>query len=387
MDTLCSRPFVFTGLANFLMFFAFYEVLPILPLYIFEKFQTGATVSGIIISLYTIGALLCRPFAGFLVDSFSRKRIYLFMYILFALLFVGYAQSNMLVILGAVRLLHGVAFGIASTAGNTIAIDVLPASRRGEGLGYFGVTTNLAFALGPMTGMFLYEWRGAMAVFSLSVALCVLGIILVLAIRAPVKNVQKKAAPLSLDRFFLTRAVPQFLNMMFIGLAYGPLTNYIALYASECGLNGSGYFYALIAVGLIVSRLSTGRFVDRGYLTHLITIGLSLFSGAYFLFSLVHLQWAFYLSALFIGFGCGLVFPGYQTMCVNLARHDQRGTATSTYLTGWDLGIGIGILVSGPLAQSYSYGKMFFVCACCVLFSVLFFVKKTAPHYARYRLE
>ena len=157
MEKLWSKTFVLVGITNFLLFFAFYELLPILPLYILEKFHTGATVSGIIISLYTIGALFCRPFAGFLVDSFSRKPLYLVMYFFFASMFIGYVAAGTLFLLGLFRFLHGICFGIASTAGNTIAIDVLPSSRRGEGIGYFGVTTNLAFATGPMTGMFLYE--------------------------------------------------------------------------------------------------------------------------------------------------------------------------------------------------------------------------------------
>lgn len=387
MEKLWSKAFVLVGITNFLLFFAFYELLPILPLYILEKFHAGATVSGIIISLYTIGALFCRPFAGFLVDSFSRKPLYFVTFFLFSTMFIGYAAAGALFVLGVIRLLHGICFGIASTAGSTIAIDVLPSSRRGEGIGYFGVTTNLAFAVGPMTGMFLYESRGANPVIALSLILCVIGLALILPIKTKSKPIKKDAAPLSLDRFFLTKAIPQFLNMLFIGCAYGPLTNYVALYARQNNLSGSGYFYALIAVGLISSRLLTGKLIDRGYLTRLVSIGLVLVTSAYFLFSLVPDQILFLLSAFFIGAGLGLVFPGYQTMCVNLARHDQRGTATSTYLTGWDLGIGIGILIGGPLAETFSYATMFFCCAALLFVSAIFFVKKTAPHYLLNKLE
>ena len=387
MEKLWSREFVLVGITNFLLFFSFYELLPILPLYIFEKFQAGAAISGVIISLYTIGALFCRPFAGFLVDSFPRKPLYLLMYLVFSAMFIGYAAAGTLFVLGVIRFLHGVGFGIASTAGSTIVIDVLPSSRRGEGIGYFGVTTNLAFATGPMTGMFLYEAYGANPVIALSVILCVIGLILIFPIRTKAKPIKKDTAPISLDRFFLTRAIPQFVNMLFIGFAYGPLTNYVALYAEQNHLSGSGFFYALIAIGLITSRLLTGKLIDRGYLTRLVAIGLSSVTAAYFLFSLIPNQIVFLTAAFLIGAGLGLVFPGYQTMCVNLARHDQRGTATSTYLTGWDLGIGIGILVGGPLAEAFSYSTMFLFCAALLLVSAVFFVKKTAPHYLKNRLE
>lgn len=387
MDRLWSRSFILVGITNFLMFFSFYELLPVLPLYIFDKFHAGAGLAGLIISLYTIGALLCRPFAGFLVDTLARKPLYVCTYLFFTACFVGYAAASVLLVLAIARLIHGVAFGIASTSGNTIAIDVLPSSRRGEGIGYFGVTTNLAFATGPMTGMFLYDGKGAMAVFTLSVSLCIVGLFLLCFLRTKSKPRKPDARPVSLDRFFLTNAVPQFLNMIFIGCAYGPVTNYVALYAKEEGFGGTGFFYALIAIGLIISRVFTGRFIDRGYLTKLIGGGMALLAAAYFLFSLVHVPFAFFASAFFIGAGLGLVCPGYQTMCVNMARHDQRGTASSTYLSGWDTGIGIGILLGGPLAERFSYRAVFLTCAVLLVIATIFFIKKTAPHYLAHKLE
>ncbi|MCR5028626.1 MAG: MFS transporter, partial [Fibrobacter sp.] len=246
---LWTRNFTTCAAANFLLFFSFYQLLPILPLYIIEKFQTDNATAGIIISLYTIGALACRPFAGFLVDTLSRKPLYFWTFFAFTLCFLGYKTVGLLPILAVVRFAHGLFFGISSTASNTVAIDSLPASRRGEGIGYFGISVNLAFATGPMTGMFLYEAFGDSIVFLMSVILCVIGLILVKTLNVPPRE-KKPHAPLSLDRFFLTRAIPQFINFIFVGFAYGPVTNYIALYAKELGIGGSGWFYALIAAGL-----------------------------------------------------------------------------------------------------------------------------------------
>ena len=375
------------GITNFLMFFAFYELLPVLPLYIFRVFRSGSAAAGVVISCYTVGALLCRPFAGFIVDSLPRKALYAAAYLVFTLLFVGYGLPVSLVALAAVRLLHGVAFGVASTAGNTIVIDVLPSSRRGEGVGYFGVTTNLAFALGPMTGTLLYDAFGAETVFATSLAVGAAGLLLLLALRVPARPPVRGKRALSFDRFFLTGAVPQFANMILMGCAYGPVVNYVALFAEERGMDGAGGFYALIAGGLIASRLLTGKLVDRGWITKLIAAGMALFAASYFVFSLVDSPVAFFGSALFVGIALGLVFPGYQTMCVNLARHDQRGTATSTYLTGWDLGIGIGILAGGAVAEAWSYAAVFFACAWLIVASTVFFAAKTAPHYWAHRLE
>lgn len=303
---LWTRNFVTVAAANFLLFFSFYQLLPILPLYIIEKFATDNATAGFIISLYTIGALACRPFAGFLVDTLSRKPLYFWTFFGFTVCFLGYKTVGILPILAAVRFAHGLFFGISSTASNTVAIDALPASRRGEGIGYFGISVNLAFATGPMTGMFLYEAFGDTIVFAISIILCVIGLILVQTLNVPRKE-KKSHAPLSLDRFFLTRAIPQFANFIFVGFAYGPVTNYIALYAKELGIGGTGWFYALIAAGLILNRVMTGRLIDRGYLIHLVGTGMTLNVIAYFILAFSHSPITFFISAFLIGTSLGLI--------------------------------------------------------------------------------
>lgn len=384
---LWTRPFVTCAAANFLLFFSFYQLLPVLPLYIIDKFQTDNATAGIVISLYTIGALSCRPFAGFLVDTLNRKPLYFWAFFAFTLCFVGYKALGILPLLAVLRFMHGVFFGISSTASNTVAIDSLPSSRRGEGIGYFGISVNIAFATGPMTGMFLYEGLGDSVVFAVSIILCVIGLILVKTLN--LKPREKKAhAPLSLDRFFLTRAIPQFANFIFVGFAYGPVTNYIALYAKELGIGGSGWFYALIALGLIINRVTTGRLIDRGYLIHLVGTGMTLNIVAYFLLAFCNGSVMFFLAAFLIGTSLGLIFPGYQTMCVNLARHDQRGTANSTYLSGWDIGIGIGILTGGAMANHFGmHRQIFFACAIALIAADIMYLSYTARHYLKNKLE
>lgn len=388
MEKLWNKSFILISISNFLMFFSFYSLLPILPLYIVEKLNAGSTASGIILASYTIGALLCRPFAGFLVDSFSRKHLYLLTYIIFSFLFLGYLVTLTLVLLIFTRLIHGITFGIVTTASNTLAVDVLPSSKRGTGIGYFGVTTNIAFALGPMIGMFIYEELGFNAVFITSFLTCLVGIILIFILKVPLKPIKKDARPISLDRFFLVKATPQFINLILVGFAYGPITNYLALYAKEIGINkGIGFFYAWLAFGLVISRLLTSRWIDRGYLTTLIKIGLVLLTLAYGIFSWIHSPFLFFLLAFFLGVGHGLVGPGYQTMVINMAPHSKRGTASSTYLSAWDLGIGIGILLGAPIASYTEYGGVFLLGAISMFFALLLFIKISIPHYQQNRLE
>ena len=387
MDKLWTRSFLNICASNFLMFYAFYLVFPVLPLYIIEQFKVSSTITGLVLSTYMVGSLLCRPFAGYLVDTFSRKPLYLVTFALFTCVFAGYLVAITLSLLALTRLVHGLSFGLVTTASNTIAVDVLPSSRRGEGIGYFGVATNIAFALGPMTGVLVFENYGFNAVFMVSLVISLVGLLLALPLKIQVKRPKEGARPISLDRFFLTNAIPQFLCLVVIGFSYGPVINYITLYGKEIGISGSvGYFYAFLALGLIISRLFSGKLIDKGYLTRLILAGTVILTFTFAILGLFPNPVVFFAAAFFIGLGNGMVCPSYQNLFVNMARHNQRGTASSTYLSAWDVGIGLGILSGGYIAEKFSYGVVFVMSSLGIALSLLLFHKVGAPHYEKNRL-
>ena len=138
------------------MSFSFFILVPTLPFYLRDTFSIGQSMVGFVLSCYTIAVLSIRPFSGFLADTFPRKRVYIIAYCLFVATFFGYfAITTVLALFIALRIFHGFTFGTLTTTGNTLAIDVMPSSRRGEGLGYYGVMGNLAMAFGPMVGLFI----------------------------------------------------------------------------------------------------------------------------------------------------------------------------------------------------------------------------------------
>lgn len=387
-EKIWTGNFFLICVTNFLLFFAFYSLLPVLPEYLLDTFKAGNSAVGVTLSLYAVGALLCRPFAGYLVDSVPRKKLYFITYLFFALIFCGYIFAGDIALIALVRFLHGLSFGIVSTSGNTVAIDILPSKRRGEGIGYFGVTTNLAFALGPMFGVFFKDIFSIELLFHTSLGIGIFGLLLLIFLKEPLKNPVSKNTGISLDRFFLTNAIPQFVSIVFVGLAYGPIINYMNLYANEINLNmGTGYFYALIALGMIVSRLITSPYVDKGYLLLCVKIGFALLVVSYGAFSLFHHPIVFFGTALFVGIAHGFLCPGYQTMFVNMARHDQRGTASSSYLSGWDLGIGVGIFLGGVIAESFNYATVFLMASLAVFIGFMLFLFVGDSHYKRNKLE
>ena len=164
-DKLVTRGYCLILAANFLLYFAFYLILPVLPFYLTEVFQAGNATVGIVLSVYTVAALCIRPFSGYLLDSFARKPLYLLAYFVFIAVFAGYIWAGTLSLFIMFRVVHGLAFGMVTVAGNTIVIDITPSSRRGEGVGYYGLMNNIAMSIGPMTGLFMKEMYPYEAIF------------------------------------------------------------------------------------------------------------------------------------------------------------------------------------------------------------------------------
>lgn len=145
-------------IANFAMSFAFYLLTPLLPLYLNENFGATKDLIGFVLSGYALTSLLVRPFSGYLADSFPRKKVLLVSLFLYFIFFGGYLAASTVLLFAIVRTLHGGPFGAATVANSTMAIDVLPSSRRTEGIGYYGLSNNIATAIAPSVGIAVYHW-------------------------------------------------------------------------------------------------------------------------------------------------------------------------------------------------------------------------------------
>ena len=158
MERLWNRNYCMVMVANFSLFFAFYVLTPLLPLYLSERFGATKDVIGLVLSGYTVTALVMRPFSGFLVDTFPRKTVLMVSFVAFSIFFAGYLAASSLLLFTIVRTLHGGPFGALTVANSTVAIDVLPSTRRTEGIGYYGLSNNLAMAIAPTIGVFVYRY-------------------------------------------------------------------------------------------------------------------------------------------------------------------------------------------------------------------------------------
>lgn len=395
-DRLVTASYCYILVANFLLYFGFYLLMPVLPFYLLEVFQADNATIGIVLSCYTIAALTIRPFSGYLLDTLARKPLYLVAYFIFTCIFAGYLLASTLTLFTMLRIVHGFAFGTVTVAGNTLVIDITPSSRRGEALGYYGLTNNTAMSIGPMVGLFLHDAYSFEVIFSCALFSCILGFIMASIVKAPVKEPVKRE-PISLDRFILLKGIPAGIVLLLLSVPYGMTSNYIAMYAKQIGITAeTGFFFTFMAIGMAVSRLFSGRQVDKGKIVQVIMFGMYLVCFCFFALSACAylMEWnatastyMFFGVALLLGIGFGTMFPAFNTLFVNLAPNSKRGTATSTYLTSWDVGIGMGMLLGGYIAQVSTFNKAYLFGACLTVISAIYFHFKVGPHFEKNKLR
>ena len=389
-ERLWNANYTKVWVANFMIFFSFMLLTPLLPIYLSEQFAANKDTIGLVLFGYAVMALVARLFSGYIVDSFPRKTVLLLSFAVFTLFFVGYVAAGTLVLFAVVRTVHGMPFGFTTVANSTVAIDVLPSSRRTEGIGLYGLSNNLASAISPMVAIWIYtETHNFDIIFWMATAVAAVGLIIDGTVKTRPRERVKGKQKVSLDRFFLVKGTGAALTMVCFAFSYGVMSTYVAIYGKETlGIEGgSGTFFLLLSVGLILSRLQGNKALRERRITYNASIGVCVSLLGYLLFAAVPNEIGYYGAALIIGLGNGHMYPAYQNMFVDLAPHTQRGTANSSILVSWDVGVGLGILLGGVLTENYGYGMAFWMAWVVNLVGFAGFWLYVKGHFTRNKLR
>lgn len=390
-ERLWNSNYVKIWFGNFLIHFSFTLIVPLLPLYLSETFGAGKDTIGLVLAGYTVMALIIRPFSGYLVDSFPRKAVLLICNFLFFALFAGYLAAGSLTLFTIFRTLHGAPFGATTVAASTVAIDVLPSSRRTEGIGYYGLSNNLAMAIGPVLAIYVLQAADGnfKLLFLLSLAISSIGLVLDATIKLPKRDFVPGKRVISLDRFFLIKGVREAVSMFCFACSYGVLSTYVAIYGKEeLGVtSGTGLFFSLLAIGLILSRLTGAHALKENKVSRNASMGILVSLVGYTVFAACHNLFGYYSAALIIGLGNGHMYPAFQNMFINLAENNQRGTANSSILTSWDAGVGLGVLAGGLLAESLGYHAAFWAAMVANALGAGYYFLKVRDHFESNKLR
>lgn len=391
-DKLWNSNYLKIWIGNFLTHFAFTLVVPILPLYLTDEFGADKQMIGLCLAGYSVMSLIIRPFSGYLVDTLPRKIVLLVCNFVFFSLFAGYIAAGTITVFTIFRTLHGLPFGAATVSASTVAVDVLPSSRRTEGIGYFGLSNNLATAIGPVIAielLHLYS-NNFKVLFWLSMISSLLGLIIEASIKFPVKQFVQDKKVISLDRFFLLKGWRESISILCFAFSFGVLNTYVAIYGREVlGITkGTGLFFSLFAIGLIVSRLTGAHALRKNLVSRNASIGVILSLSGFLTFASLHNPTGYFAAAFIIGLGNGHMYPAFQNMFINLAEHNRRGTANSSILTAWDLGVGIGVLCGGIITEKLqSYSPAFWTAFGINALGVLYYFLVVRNHFEKNRLR
>ncbi len=388
VEKLFNSNFLILSTASFLMFVSFYLLMPIIAMYTIEEFGASPTTAGYVVSSYIITALLMRPFSGYLVDKYNHRKFYIFTMALFSILMGGYIVSNSIGTLILTRVLLGTCFAIATTAGSTLIIDVLPSNRRSEGIGYYGAFVVLSMAIGPMLGLYLLDIFHYKGLFMMAILSSAIGFLLTLFVKTD-NHKHKSGAHsnvklLSLDRFFLKEATPIGIVMALIYFLNGAFMVYVSIYIKNSGQDiSSGNFFLLFALGVIVSRTLTGKALNEGRNFAVLQTGIMMIIIGTAVFIYFLNAWTFIIVSVILGAGFGMSGPAVQTMMIDIVSHNKRGTANSTYFIALDLGSGLGMLLGGIIASHFSYQTVYLTGLCLVVIAYIFLKAYAQKDYIR----
>lgn len=243
-EKLWNKNFINACAANFLIACSFYLLMPTIPIYLSEQLLVPESKIGIVLSSYVLALLLIRPFSGYLVDVYPRKPLFLLGVSLFVAMFFGYYFAVTILFFVVLRFIHGLFWGVSTVSANTVAIDIIPPSRRAEGIGFFGVNMNIAMAIAPYIAVNIYESYGFPVLITSAIAMGVLAVFAVNLIDIPKEKAARKP-PVSFDRFILIKAIPIFINQLFLSFGWGTLIAFAVLYGKRIGIHNPGIFFLI----------------------------------------------------------------------------------------------------------------------------------------------
>ncbi len=354
---LWTREFLGMSLVSFLIYLTQYAMIAALPIVMMQEYGGGDVEAGLAMTFFQIGTVAARPCAGILIDAVNKRRLMIVISILFFIVMALFLVASAISMLYGLRLLHGVIFAVATTTAAALAALILPPSRKGEGIGYFALSTNLAMVVGPMVGLLIMEHLSSTVLFAALSVLAALSIVMS-TMRLPDAVILPQGARhrLSIQTFIERRALAPALIAGILFFAYGSVLTFIPLYTRSLGLSAeTSLFYACYAGAILVTRPFVGRIFDRMGPDYTVYPGVLLFAVGMALLGSITGLTGLIGAALLLGAGFGAVTPALQTLAVRSVPASRAGVATATYFWSLDISVGLAAAGLGIVAVTYGY--------------------------------
>ncbi len=385
---LWTKAFIISCSLNFLITFVMYLYFVVISLYAVEKLNATISQAGLASGILIIGALLGRFFIGRWIDTIERKNTLLIGLILNTLALAFYLiQYNTLFLL-IIRFLNGIVFGIASTVVATIAAEVIPETRKGEGIGFFSMSTIISTALGPFIGFYMIQNSSYEMIFSLCLTLGFISVLIALFVNGSMLEVNKEKSDedgFKLSNYIELDVVPIAIIVLIIGFCFSSVLTFINFYAIEKNfVQSASFFFVIYSIAILISRPFTGRLMDLKGANFIMYPGFILFTVGLLLLSAAHNGFTLLLSSFFIGLGFGNLQSCTQAIAIKIVAPHRVGLATSTFFVFLDIGLGFSPYLLGYIIPFLSYSKLYMLIGFIVLISsALYFILHGKKEAAR----
>lgn len=373
-NSMWNRNFILVFLCNLLIAFSFHILTPTLPKYVVAM-GGSVEMAGLVATAFTVTSVITRPFAGYYIGIKSRKKILMVSVSIIATAILGYMFSPSVAIMMAFRLLHGIGWGMATTATSTVLVASILEEQIGRAIGLYGICSSLASVFAPNLGLKLSDSIGYFYMFLVAFVLAAGGCLLGLLIKESDLRASKEkpAEKINLlNRLFAKETTVPALITLSVGAGMAVITNFIALYADSLRVENIGYFFTVAGAVMLFTRPLFGRLSDSRYNRTIVLVALGGFSLVFLTLGLAKTLPTFLLGAALYGTFYGALGPMMQSWCVRSVDVSKSGMANSAYYTALDIGNAIGAPVGGWISARMGYGSMYFIIMTLQLMALVF---------------
>lgn len=375
-ERLWNRSFILCLFNNFFLFVYYFALLTILPIYIMKDLGGSVKEAGLALTLFLASSIAVRPFSGMIIEKLGKKISMRGAGVIFALFAFGYLLIDSLWSLLLVRFLHGIWFSILTTVAVPVANEFIPEQRKGEGMGYFVMSTNLGVVFGPLLALTVIQFTSFKSLFGILAIIISLGLIFCWMLKITElpksRRIGTGKTKLSLQDILEVKVLAVSCVALLTAFAYSGIMSFITAFSeSKQLLAYTSVFFIVFAASMLLVRPWVGKIYDRKGPSAVIYPSFIFFAIGLVMVSLISNQWTLWLSAVFVGIGYGSLFPCLQTLAIQSVDKQRMGHAISTFFTLFDLGLAVGSVVMGLLIAYWGFEAMYVSSAALVIVTIL----------------
>jgi MFS family permease len=359
-EPLFTPRFISLWLFQFGTFFSAFQLFPVIPMRIMSLGATKAT-AGLFLFVYTLSSAFAAPVTGTLADSLGRKRMLIIASVMFVVFSLAYGVVPWLPIVLVIAILHGAIWSSILSAASAIMTDFIPASRRTEGLAYWGLAPTAAIAVAPAVGLHVHKLAGWTA---LCVEIAVLSALMAYwAARLPGTQNASNAAMPRMRELWDWQVVKTTLSLAVVSFGYGGITSYVAILSLERNIHPESLFFTVFAFTIVAVRVLTSHLGDRYGHKVLLYPAFVAMPIAFATLAAAQTRSMMITAAILFGIGLGASFPAFMTFVVANTDEQRRARTFGSVIWAFDTGIGLGSFFIGAIGQRKGLGFAFNVAA------------------------